>query len=63
LKRKDCYPKSIFSEPTNRFLVNLNHVQKIERHQINVSNNECVAIAANYHDDLIEALRQCWKVK
>jgi len=44
-------------------VVNLNHIQKIERHQVSVAEKEFVPIAANYHSELMEALKQIWTVK
>jgi DNA-binding LytR/AlgR family response regulator len=44
------------------YLVNLNHVLKVEKHQISVTDNVFVPIAANYHADLMDALKLLWKV-
>jgi two-component system, LytTR family, response regulator len=59
----ELLPKKFFFRIHKSFLVNLNHVQKIERHQLSVTNGELVPIAANYHADFMEALKQLWTVK
>lgn len=60
---QELLPKKHFLRVHKSFLVNLNHIQKIERHQLSVSTNDLVPIGANYKDDLIAALRQLWNVK
>lgn len=60
---QDLLPRRNFFRVHKSFLVNLNHIQKIEKHQLCVSDTEFVPIAINYRDDLMEALRQIWKVK
>jgi DNA-binding LytR/AlgR family response regulator len=49
--------KSDFFRLHKSFVINLNHVKKIERHQVWVG-AEAVPIAANYRDDLMEVLKK-----
>jgi DNA-binding LytR/AlgR family response regulator len=44
-------------------IVNLHHVQKIERHQLQVEENTFVPIAGKYHSSLMEELKKLWTVK
>lgn len=60
---QELLPKKNFFRIHKSYLVNLSHVQKIERHQVSVSENEFVPIAANYRDDMMEALKQIWTVR
>ncbi len=55
-------PAKYFFRVRKSFLLNLNFVQKIEKTQVSVSATEFVPIAANYKDDLMEALKTLWKV-
>jgi two-component system, LytTR family, response regulator len=59
----ELLPKKYFFRIHKSYLLNLHFVQKIERHQVSVSENEFVPIAANYRDEMMEALKQLWKVK
>jgi two-component system, LytTR family, response regulator len=58
----EMLPKSDFFRVHKSFVINLNHVKKIERHQVWVG-NEAVPIAANYRDDLMEIVKKIWMVK
>ena len=58
----ESLPKNKFIRVHKSYLVNLNHVQKVEKHQISVTDNVFVPIAANYHVELMEALKLLWKV-
>jgi len=58
----EMLPKSDFFRLHKSFVINLNHVKKIERHQVWVG-AEAVPIAANYRDDLMEVLKKIWMVK
>ncbi len=58
----EMLPKSDFFRVHKSFVINLNHVKKIERHQVWVD-TEAVPIAANYRDDLMEVLKKIWMVK
>lgn len=60
---REMLPNHKFFRLHKSFLVNLNHIQKIERHQVSVFGNEFVPIAANCRDELMEALRLLWTVK
>jgi two-component system, LytTR family, response regulator len=55
-------PTKYFFRVHKSYLLNLNFVQKIEKHQIAVSDHEFVPIAANYREDLMEALKGLWRV-
>jgi two-component system, LytTR family, response regulator len=59
----ELLPSKNFMRVNKSYVVNLNHIQKIERHQVSVAEKEFVPIAANYHSDLMEALKQIWTVK
>jgi two-component system, LytTR family, response regulator len=59
---QELLPKQQFFRVHKSYLVNLTHIQKIERHQVSVSNNDFVPVAANYRDELMEALKKKWKV-
>lgn len=58
----EMLPKSDFFRVHKSFIVNLNHIKKIERHQVWVGALE-VPIAASYRDDLMEILKKIWMVK
>ena len=58
----EMLPKNDFFRVHKSFAINLNHVKKIERHQVWVG-AEVVPIAANYRDDLMETLKKIWRVK
>ena len=58
----ESLPKQKFIRVHKSYLVNLNHVQKIEKHQVSVTDNLFVPIAANYHSELMEAVKSHWKV-
>lgn len=60
---QELLPKKHFFRIHKSYMVNLNHVQKIEKHQVSVFGNQFVPIAANCRDELMEALRQIWTVK
>ena len=62
LEAIESLPKNKFIRVHKSYLVNLNHVQKVEKHQISVTDNVFVPIAANYHSELMEALKSLWKV-
>ncbi len=59
----ELLPSKNFLRVNKSYVVNLNHIQKIERHQVSVAEKEFVPIAANYHSELMEALKQIWTVK
>jgi DNA-binding LytR/AlgR family response regulator len=59
----ELLPSKNFMRVNKSYVVNLNHIQKIERHQVSVAEKEFVPIAANYHNELMEALKQIWTVK
>ncbi len=59
----ELLPNKNFMRVNKSYVVNLNHIQKIERHQVSVAEKEFVPIAANYHSELMEALKQIWTVK
>jgi two-component system, LytTR family, response regulator len=59
----DLLPAKGFMRVHKSYLVNLNHIQKVERHQVSVADKEYVPIAANYHSELMDALKQIWTVK
>ena len=58
----ESLPKNKFIRVHKSYLINLNHVQKVEKYQISVTDNVFVPIAANYHAELMEALKSLWKV-
>lgn len=58
----EMLPKNNFFKVHKSFVINLNHVKKIERHQVWVG-TEAVPIAANHRDDLMEMLKKIWMVK
>lgn len=58
----ESLPKNKFMRVHKSYLINLNHVLKVERHQVNVTDDTFVPIAASYHGDLMEALKLLWKV-
>lgn len=58
----EMLPKSDFFRVHKSYIINLNHVKKIERHQVWVG-KEVVPIAANYRDDLMEILKKIWMIK
>ena len=58
----EMLPKSDFFRVHKSYVINLNQVKKIERHQVWVG-TEAVPIAANYHGDLMEVLKKIWMVK
>ncbi len=58
----ESLPKYKFMRVHKSYLINLNHVLKVERHQVNVTDDTFVPIAASYHGDLMEALKLLWKV-
>jgi two-component system LytT family response regulator len=58
----ESLPKNKFMRVHKSYLVNLNHVLKVERHQISVTDDTFVPIAASYHGELMEALKLLWKV-
>jgi two-component system LytT family response regulator len=59
----EILPNKNFMRVKTSYLVNLHHIQKIERYQVPVSEKEFVPIAANYHSELMEAFKQIWTVK
>jgi two-component system, LytTR family, response regulator len=59
----ELLPAKGFMRVHKSYMVNLNHIQKIERHQVSVADKEYVPIAANYHTELMDALKQIWTVK
>jgi two-component system, LytTR family, response regulator len=59
----ELLPSKNFMRVNKSYVVNLNHIQKIERHQVSVAEKEFVPIASNYHSELMEALKQIWTVK
>ena len=58
----EMLPKSDFFRVHKSYVINLNQVKKIERHQVWVG-AEAVPIAANYKDDLMDILKKIWTVK
>jgi two-component system, LytTR family, response regulator len=58
----ESLPKNKFMRVHKSYLVNLNHILKVERHQISVTDDIFVPIAASYHGELMEALKLLWKV-
>lgn len=58
----ELLPKGKFLRVHKSFLLNINHVLKVEKHQVCVAENEFVPIAANYHSELMEALKRHWGV-
>lgn len=50
-------PDQHFFKIHKSYLVNLNHIQKIERHQVIISNGDVVPLSATYREALLEALR------
>ncbi|AFK03507.1 two component transcriptional regulator, LytTR family [Emticicia oligotrophica DSM 17448] len=58
----EMLPKSDFFRVHKSYIINLNHVKKIERHQVWVGNDP-VPIAANYREELMEILKRIWMVK
>jgi two-component system, LytTR family, response regulator len=58
----ESLPKNKFMRVHKSYLINLNHVLKVERHQISVTDDTFVPIAASYHGDLMESLKLLWKV-
>ncbi len=59
----ELLPSKNFMRVNKSYVVNLNHIQKIERHQVSAAEKGFVPIAANYHNELMEALKQIWTVK
>jgi two-component system, LytTR family, response regulator len=59
----ELLPEKKFLRVHKSYVINLNHVQKIERHQVSVAEKEFVPIASNYHSELMDALKQIWLVK
>ena len=62
IEAMESLPKNKFMRVHKSYLINLNHVLKVERHQVNVTDDTFVPIAASYHGDLMEALKLLWKV-
>ncbi|KPM48478.1 LytR/AlgR family response regulator transcription factor [Jiulongibacter sediminis] len=56
-------PASHFMRVHKSNVVNLHKVKKIERHQVQVSEGIFVPVAANYHGELMEAIKKQWTVK
>ncbi|SOE21631.1 DNA-binding response regulator, LytR/AlgR family [Spirosomataceae bacterium TFI 002] len=56
-------PSDSFFRVHKSNIVNLHHVQKIERHQLQVDDDTFVPIAGNYHSGLMEELKKLWTVK
>lgn len=50
-------PSQHFFKIHKSYLVNLNHIQKIERHQVTVAYGDTVPLAGTYREALLEALR------
>jgi len=50
-------PGQHFFKIHKSYLVNLNHIQKIERHQVSIANGDEVPLAGTYREPLLEALR------
>ncbi|NBA86735.1 response regulator [Emticicia sp. CRIBPO] len=59
----ETLPAKSFMRVHKSYIINLAHIQKIERHQVSLSEKEVVPVASNYHTDLMEALKQIWTVK
>jgi len=59
----EMLPQKHFFRIHKSYLVNLKHIQKIEKHQVSVLGNDLVPISANARDEFMEALRQTWNVK
>lgn len=51
-------PGHIFLKIHKSYLVNLNHIQKIERHQVTVANGDSIPLSASNREPLLEALRR-----
>ena len=47
----ELLPSKNFMRVNKSYVVNLNHIQKIERHQVSAAEKEFVPIAANYHGE------------
>lgn len=60
---QELLPKKHFFRIHKSYLVNLNHIEKIEKHQVSVGNSHLVPIAASSRDELMEALRQMWRMR
>jgi DNA-binding LytR/AlgR family response regulator len=50
-------PGQHFFKIHKSYLVNLSHIQKIERHQVGISNGDVVPLSAVYREVLLDALR------
>ena len=51
-------PSRFFHKIHKSYLVNLYHVQKVERHQVHVPSHAPIPLAGTYREGLLEALRQ-----
>jgi two-component system, LytTR family, response regulator len=56
-------PSEYFFKVHKSYVVNLNHVQKVERHQLQVDEDTYVPISGNYHSTLMDELKKLWTVK
>ncbi len=54
---QELLPSADFFKIHKSYLVNLNHIQKIERHQVTVPGNETIPLAGTYREALLEVLR------
>ncbi len=56
-------PEKTFMRVHKSHVINLNHVQKIERHQVQLDTDIFVPVAGNYHSELMEEIKRLWTVK
>ncbi len=62
IEAQELLPSNLFVRTHKSFLINLTHIQKIERHQIKVASDTFVPLSAAHRTTLLEELRRQWKV-
>jgi two-component system, LytTR family, response regulator len=54
----ELLPKANYFRTHKSYLVNLGKVQKIEKHQLTLTDSSIVPLAANFRDDFLEAIKR-----
>jgi two-component system, LytTR family, response regulator len=54
----ELLPKANFFKTHKSFIVNLSKVEKIEKHQLTLTDNSLVPLAANFRDDFLEVIKR-----